>query len=319
MSPRGTVLAAVLLAIASGCMKKDGMGPLEGVLIVFPDGGESAASAFSDSLQKFVNTVYAEPVFSFSFVPAGSFTGDLRRYRTIVLVTGEGAGYPALPGGLSMCGTFMGGRDVWATGQRVFAAEPGSTDIRALSDSLASAYEEHLLAYIYQSFVSTQMSSPERMDSLASLGFVMDVPKAYETTEWDPGRGFVQFQRRVDEEGLIMISIRWLDSDSVPTAEEAVGWRQEMARRFFYDASADSVDRARLSVSPCSISGARGWELVGAWRNPEHVNAGAFASYVLQAGSRRYILDAEVYNPGEEKELYIREGRLIMKTFVPEG
>lgn len=319
MNARAPVLAAVLLAVAPGCMKKDCIGPIEGVLIVFPDGGEAAASAFSDSLQKFVSTVYAEPVFSFAFVPAGSFTGDLRRYRTIVLITGDGSGYPALPEGLSHCGTFLEGRDVWAVGQRVFAAEPGSADVHALSDSLESAYEEHLLAYIYQAFVSTGMSSPERIDSLASLGFVMDVPRAYETTEWDPARGFVQFQRRVDQEGLMMISVRWLDSDSVPTADEAAGWRQEMARRFFYDAGADSVDRARLSISPCSLAGARGWELIGAWRNPEHVNAGAFASYVLQAGSRRYILDAEVYNPGEEKELYIREGRLIMKTFVPEG
>lgn len=319
MNARRPVLAAVLIAISSGCMKKDSMGPLEGVLIVYPDGSDAAASAFSDSLQKFVNTVYAEPVFSFSFVPAGSFAGDLRRYRTVLIIANEGSEPAAVSGKLTRCGTFLEGRDVWATGQRVFAAVPGSTDVSALSDSLESAYEEHLRAYIYQSFVSTQMSSPERMDSLASLGFVMDVPRAYRTTEWDPERGFVQFQRRVDDEGLVMISVRWLESDSLPTAEEAVGWRQEMARRFFYDASADSVDRARLSVSPCAFAGARGWELVGAWRNPEHVNAGAFASYVLQAGSRRYILDAEVYNPGEEKELYIREGRLIMKTFVPEG
>jgi hypothetical protein len=309
------ILLLVSTALLASC-RGQSEGPIKGVMVVYPDGLEDQAVQLAESLQIYVPTVEDEPVFSWSFAPQSAFRGDLKARRTVLVLLADSS---EAPRGLSRTGGIWSGRDLWARDQTVYAALLGSVDTDALSESLLSAYEHHLEAWLYRGFVSTSMSSPERMDSLAALGFRMDVPRSWSTEVWKPEEGFIQYQRFVSEEGMLMLSIRWADSDSsLGSSGEAVTWREEMSRRFFYDASADSVDRARLSASPLEVGGASGWILLGSWRNPEHLNAGAFSSYVLSTDSRRYILDIEVYNPGEEKEIYIREGWLIFNTFIPE-
>ncbi len=313
--------APALLPLCCACLLASCMGgaegPLKGVLVVYPEGMERQADSVAGLLQRTVTTIDAEQVFAFSFCTRSEFEGSLRSRRTILFLADSPAG---LPGSLEQGTGVWWARDVWARRQRVFGAVLGATDPGAVSDSLEKAYNNHLYDYLFQEFVSTSMSSTDRMDSLAALGFTMDVPRSYRTAEWRPDDGFVQFQRPVSDEGLMMLSIRWLDDSSAAgTVEQAVSWRQDMARRFFWDASSDSVDLARLETIPISPGGLSGWRLTGAWINPAHLNAGAFTSYVLRSGGRSFILDAEVFNPGEEKEPYIREGWLLMSTFAVEG
>jgi len=312
---RYAAVAAIALLLA-GC-RGAAEGPLNGVLVVYGDGREAAAEAFTGSLQKTVVTVDPEPVFSFVFCPRSQLDASLRLRRTVLLLLDSPAEAPE--GLRRSAGGYWRGTDVWARGQTFFAAVPESCDASALSRDLELAYNRHLHDYLYQSFVTTSMSSPARMDSLRGLGFSMDVPRSYRTVVWTPERHFVQFQRPVSDEGVIMLSVYWLPGGSVGDAAHAVEQRQLMARREFYDASADSVDRARLEAGPLELHGLRGWVLLGEWRNPEYLNAGGFTSYVLQSGSGMWILDTEVYNPGSEKEPYIREGWLVMNTFSPEG
>lgn len=311
--PAAAALVAALL-LAAGCME-DAEGPLEGVLVVYPAGSERMADSVSTLLQRTVQTIDPEPVFSFAFCTDSAFAGTLRSRRTILFLAER---REALPRQLRDGDGVSSARDVWARDQRVFGAVLGSFDPEELSDSLEAAYDRHLRTYLFREFVSTSMSSPERMDSLASLGFVMDVPRSYSTSEWRPGDGFIQFQRPVSDDGLMMVSIRWTVQPGPPDAAGAVSWRQDMARRFFYNASQDSVDRSRLEILPLECGGLSGWRLTGAWINPHHLNAGGFTSYVLQGGTGSFILDAEVFNPGGEKEPYIREGWILMDTFAVE-
>jgi len=311
--PAAIVLVAALL-FAAGCMKGS-EGPIEGVLIVYPAGSERMADSVSTLLQRTIQTIDPEPVFTFAFCTDSTFAGTLRSRRTILFLADS---VEALPRQLRGGGGISSARDVWARDQRVFGAVPGDFDPEALSDSLEAAYHRHLRTYLFKEFVSTSMSSPERMDSLASLGFVMDVPRSYSTREWRPDDGFIQFQRRVSNEGLMMVSIRWTGQPGPSDAAGAVSWRQEMARRFFYNASQDSVDISRLEILPIERGGLSGWRLTGAWINPHHLNAGGFTSYVLRGGTGSFILDAEVFNPGGEKEPFIREGWILMDTFAVE-
>ena len=87
---------------------------------------------------------------------------------------------------------------------------------------------------------------------------------------------------------------------------------------FFFDASADSVDRSRITVEQITQNGMPGWELTGVWRNPDYLNAGSFPTRGLDSGDEWYILDMEIYNPGQKKEPYLREGWIIMDTFLKE-
>ncbi|MBN1435370.1 DUF4837 family protein, partial [Candidatus Fermentibacterales bacterium] len=251
---------------------------------------------------------------------------------TILVVAGDADG---IPDGLSAAEGVRGGflhygYDVWARGQSVYALTAddllaGGSDLGALSDSLERAYDRHMSGYVYGSFVNTQMSSPARIDSLSDLGFTLDVPKSYATKEWLPDDGFVQFQRELSSESLLlMLSVRWVEEarvEGVSGPDEALLWREEMARRFFFDAALDSVDRARTTVVPMRLRGLDGYLLVGAWRNPEHLNAGAFTSYVLRdrETGTGYMLDFEVYHPHATKEIYLREGWTILNTFFPGG
>jgi hypothetical protein len=309
---RAALSALLVLAACTGKAE----GPLKGVLVVFSEGTEQGIDDFVDGLQLRVETITSEAVFDFSFVALDRFEGTLRNRRTILLVVDSPEEFPVRldPGSDGI----YRGRDVWAEGQYVFGAVPGSVDPADLSSALEQAYDDHMWNYVYGSFVSTQMSNPERIDSLAALGFTVDVPKSYFLESWRPGDGFVQYQRQPSDECLLMFSIRWAPGVSSPDAEDAILRREAMARRFFYDAGADSVDRSAVTAEPVAIRGAQGYRLTGVWRNPEHLNAGAFTSLVLDCGGTGYILDLEVYNPGREKEPYIREGWTIMDSFVPE-
>ena len=320
---------SLLALLLSGCGRGPARGPVKGVLVVLPPGSEDEVAAeIGASVQRYVDTTDREAVFDISFVDQGDFEGDFRLRRTILIVSSTELGFPEELSGRD--GAIGYDYDVWARGQSVYAVSEedllgsgGTVVSQALADSLERAYERHMQDYVYGSFVSTQMSSPERLDSLGALGFTIDVPKSYETGSWLPDDGFVQFQRELSSESLLlMLSIRWTDYDGTPMeAGQAVIWREEMARRFFYDASQDSVDRSRVQFSPMAHLGLDGWMLLGVWRNPEHLNAGAFTSYILfdEGAGTKYVLDFEVFHPHASKEIYLREGWIIMNTFVPGG
>ncbi len=315
------LFAALLLLSAVSC-RQDSLGPVNGVLIVY----SASLTEFIDSgglqdLNLIVETIDPEEVFSFSFAETTEFHGTLKARRVILLLL-DPSEIHQIPGRLVEDDTgIYSGPDVWALDQQVFAVvvDPQSPELPVgLSEALEAAYEDQMHDYIYESFVSTSMTSPERMDSLSELGFTLNMPKSFSIRIWTPEDGFIQYQRHPDDECLLLFSIQMLTTEAELTDSNAVLAREAMARLFFYDASADSVDRARVITTPINQNGLPGWEITGVWRNPEYLNAGSFTARVLDAGGEWYILDMEVYNPGYKKEPYLREGWIIMNTFRKE-
>lgn len=316
-----SLLFLLLLLLSLSC-KQDSIGPINGVLVVY----STSLTEFIDGgglqeLHLIVETVDPEEVFSFSFAETSEFQGTLKARRVILLLLDQSE-TDLVPSSLVDDGSGIhSGENVWAIDQQVFAVvvDPVSPMIPpGLPEMLERAYDNQMHDYVYESFVSTSMTSPERMDSLARLGFRLNVPKSFIVRIWTPEDGFVQYQRQPDEESLILFSIRMLTTEAQLTDSNAVLAREAMARLFFYDASADSVDRARLAVEPINQNGLQGFQLTGVWRNPEYLNAGSFTSRVLDGGDVWYILDMEIYNPGYRKEPYLREGWIIMDTFCKE-
>ena len=310
-----TLLPVVLAILLLGCAGP-ATGPVKGVLVVSDgDLDPLEVDALLAEIQLFVPTVTEEPVFDFSSCTLEEFGGDLEHRRTILFIVNDPG---ALPEDLIPQGGLYTGRDVWATGQYVFGVVlPLRPSAAEISTALEAAYDQHLSDYVYESFVSTQMSSRERMDSLLTLGFSMDIPKSYHLADWDADIGFVQYQRSPSDVCFLILSIRWIDDGKILNGEEAVLWREAVARNFFYQAASDSVDRSSVSIAPLTLRGIEGWRLLGMWRNPEHLNAGAFTSYILHHEGVRYLLDLEVFHEHREKEPYIREGWLVMNSFIP--
>lgn len=316
------VVFLLLLLLFSASCKQESIGAINGVLIVY----SSSLSEFIDTgglqdLHLVVETVDPEEVFSFSFAEISEFQGTLKTRRVILLLL-DTFEENQIPSALDRGETgIFSGDDVWALDQQVFAVvvNPESPELPSeLPGMLETAYDNQMHDYIFESFVSTSMTSPERMDSLSFLGFTLNIPKSFRIRIWTPEDGFIQYQRQPDPECLLLFSIRVLSDHGELSDSNAVLAREAMARLFFYDASADSVDRARLSMTPIEQNGLPGWEMTGVWRNPEYLNAGSFTSRVLDAGDEWYILDMEIYNPGFKKEPYLREGWVIMDTFRKE-
>lgn len=315
------LLPLLFLLVILAC-RQESIGPLNGVLVVYSEdlAGFIDAGGLED-LDLIVETVDPEPVFAFSYATVQEFSGTLRE-RRIILMLLEPSDQNEIPGKLEQTSwDLYFGRDVWALNQSVFAVVVDSSG--KLPDQLAQrlleAYEDQMRAYLYRSFVSTSMTSGERLDSLSeALGFTIDVPKSFDTHKWMPEDGFVQYQRQPDDECLLLLSLNVLRTTAPLTGENAMLAREAMARTWFFDAEADSVDRARTVFETIDQAGMSGIELTGVWRNPEYLNAGSFTTRVLDAGELWYILDMEVYNPGYAKEPYLREGWIIMDTFVKE-
>ncbi len=314
---RGAACLAAAALLVCAC-NQPASGSLKGVLVVYSPDLEQRLPDLLSLAQMYVTTVDREAVFDFSTCTLEQLRGGLRERRTVLFLVSS---REDLPGELSGPGPVYSARNVWATGQSVFGVVAEGADLpQPLSDSLLAAYNRHMRNYVYGSFVNTQMSSPARMDSLRELGFTVDVPKSYRTEMWRPDDGVIQYQRQDGEECLLMLTIRWLETERVlDSAEDAMSWRESVARRFFFDAEADSVDRAKTEAVPFRFRGWEGWKLTGVWRNPDYLNAGSFTSYILRVDERRFLLDMEVYHPQEAKEPYLREGWTIMNTFVPDG
>lgn len=291
-------------------------GPVKGVLVVYEPGIEMQnVNELLDEIQLHVTTVETENVFDFSVCSSADFRDDFKTRRTILFVTEDSL---QIPEELQNLNGIYRGDNIWADDQFVLGIVlPGFTDTDALSSLLEQIYNYHLSAYIYGSFVSTQMSSPDRIDSLLTLGFSIDIPKSYNLAEWNPEARFLQYQRIISDKCLLLLSVRWIDDSVVLSPAEAILWREAVARNYFYDAAADSVDRSSVEVQPMELRGLQGWKLLGMWRNPHHLNAGAFTSYVLRSNGRRYLLDIEIFHEHREKEPYIREGWIILNTFMP--
>ena len=308
-----------LLPLVILACRQESLGPLNGILVVYSSSlADFIDEGGLDALHLVVETVDTEQVFSFAFADLSEFEGTLRERRTILLLLSpEDIG--EIPENLDQqASSIYYGENVWALNQRVFAVvtSGGSALPEELPEALLDAYEAQMEGYLYRSFVSTSMTSQERIDSLSSaLGFSMDVPKSYGTHKWMPTDRFVQYQRQPDDECLLLFSMNVIRSGADLSPENAMLAREAMARTYFYDAAEDSVDRARTRFEPCTLGGIEGIQLTGVWRNPEFLNAGAFTSRVLDAGDEWYILDIEVYNPGHAKEPYLREGWIIMNTF----
>lgn len=322
MSRNISLICMLFLLLFSVSCKQDALGPINGVLVVY----SASLSEFIDAgglqdLHLIVETVDPEEVFSFSFAETPEFQGTLKARRVILLLL-DPSETSQIPSSLeeSAAGIYSG-HDVWALDQQVFAVvvDPDLPELPAgLPDMLESAYDDQMHDYIYESFVSTSMTSPERMDSLSALGLSLNVPKSFTVRIWTPEDGFIQYQRQPDDECMLLFSIRILAADAELTDSNAVLAREAMARLFFYDASADSVDRARVTIRQIVQNGLPGWELTGVWRNPDYLNAGSFTTRVFDSGDEWYILDMEIYNPGYKKEPYLREGWIIMDTFRKE-
>jgi hypothetical protein len=310
-----TLPAVLILALLTGCAGPS-TGPLNGVLLVYdPSLDQGELDRLLEELQITVPTVEDEDAFIFSSCPLDEFSGDLRERRTVLFTVSS---LDDIPVDLTVSGGIWRGADLWADDQDVFAIVlSGDFQTAELSGLLEDSYNRHLTAYLYGSFVATQMSSPARIDSLRTLGFSLDIPKSYRLESWEPAAGFIQYQRPDSEDCLLILSVRWIADGRVLSADESVLWREAVARTAFYDSEADSVDRSRVQVEPLSLGGFEGFRLLGMWRNAEHLNAGAFTSYILFAGETRYLIDMEVFHEHGEKEPYIREGWIIMNTFVP--
>ncbi|MCD4776890.1 MAG: DUF4837 family protein [Candidatus Aegiribacteria sp.] len=304
--------AFLLLAACAG----PSTGPVKGVLVVYEPSIEMRnVNELLDEIQIHVKTVDTENVFDFSVCSIEDFRDDLKTRRTVLFVTEDSL---QLPEELRESEGIYRGDNVWADDQIVLGIVlPGFTNTGALSNLLEQIYDSHLSSYIYGSFVSTQMSSPERIDSLLALGFSLDIPKSYHLADWDSEAGFIQYQRRVSDKCHLLLSVRWIDDSVVLSPDQAILWREAVSRNYFYDSAADSVDRSSVEVQPLELRGLQGWRLLGMWRNPDHLNAGAFTSYVIRDNGRRYLLDMEVFHEHREKEPYIREGWIILNTFIP--
>lgn len=317
MSRYLAVVLLVTVALFTAC-NKPATGPLKGVLLVVaPTIEDNLILSIIDNMQLYVTTVDTETVFDFSTCSLGDFNNDLKTRRTVLFIVDSVEELPSeLQGDADDIYT---GYDIWAENQSVFGiVAPSFDNYSALSSVLEDAYNAHLKSWIYTSFVATQMSSPARIDSLVNYcGFSIDIPKSWRTAEWNPTVGFIQYQRKASDNCQLIMSIRWIDDNRKLSSEEAVIWREEVARGFFYAAAADSVDRDRVQIESFELHGYQGYKILGMWRNPEFLNAGAFTSYILFDAERRYILDVEVFHEHGEKEPYIREGWIIMNTFIP--
>lgn len=210
--------------------------------------------------------------------------------------------------------------DVWARGQRVILVLlPSDGQVEAalhLLPAMATLVDETYRTITGQRVYARGIDA-DLTRQLAADGIGLQIPPPYRRVQADDAaRRFMTFGS--DQNRLIRsLLVTWVSMDDAgPTTEPALGWREEVADRY-YDAS-QTVLTESVKARPIGPD-ARSLEVGGVWQGmiDGRMHAGPFISRVIDCTdqNRRYFLDAWVLAPGTPKYTYIIQMEAVLDSF----
>ncbi len=323
-----SVWLCAAVAVLAGCAKPVAVGSLREVRVLCDDAvWRRVGTTLREAVETPIHTVEPETVFSMTRVPAGSFE-DERLSANVLFVASldspDSVGLllrkvlteesqEAVRRGESYV---FAERDIWAVGQQVtivtgsdpdalvgFVRRAGSFLFDTLYGPLAKRAVER--AYYRKGNTLLQERLAER------YGWSVLVPNPWHTVEPE-GERIVYFSKNNPDRHLL---IYWAAADTVSLApDRCVALREDIVWRVY---DQDEVDRDRTSVQETRFLGRPALRITGVWQNEKHVMGGPFRTYcfVCPEQNRFYLIDLNVFAPGEEKFPYLAQLEGIADSF----
>lgn len=144
-------------------------------------------------------------------------------------------------------------------------------------------------------------------------GFDLRIPHDYVLVREEPEQGWLRLKRPAPSRWITLWRSSPLPEDPVDSTWVVQKW-SDLAAEY---ADPVQANTDYLSVKPISISGYPGLELQGLWETIGPQGGGPFfcRAFYNPVDGRAYLLDAAVFNPGGEKEPYLKQLEVILETF----
>lgn len=213
-------------------------------------------------------------------------------------------------------------RNEWAKGQITMILV--TPDLISLRDRLDSERDQLLSIFDRQRTEDIKrelFSRYEQVDLAASLreryGSNLRIPHDWVVVreESTPAGDWVRLKRVVPIRFITLWRSSILDEDPVDSAWVMTVW-SEMGL-MYEDPIRSNPDFTRMSGF--EIGGNKGIEVRGMWETLGPQGGGPFIcrAFYDPTDQRAYLLEGEVFNPGEEKEPFLKQIEVILGTFKP--
>jgi len=211
-------------------------------------------------------------------------------------------------------------RNEWAREQKMMILVAPSES--ALAERLASESElffeafnkersEYVKKKLYRSYEQKDLSREIR----ERYGFDLRIPHDYVLVREEPEEGWLRLKRSAPDRLITLWRSEVLQENPLDSAWVFDTW-SNLALQF---ADPVQANREYLSVRESEVAGYPGLEMRGLWETKGSLGGGPFLcrAFFYPAEKRVYLLEGEVYNPGDVKEPYVKQLEVILETFKP--
>jgi hypothetical protein len=208
-------------------------------------------------------------------------------------------------------------QNVWAQDQEVFflaapteekLSERLAENSARLFELMETALNAKITEFIYRR--GRQRELERRL--FEDYGWTLKIPEGYTVAKELPEKRFIWIRRQQPQRWIF---VHWETSPDVAfTEEKCIRWRDEVGQEFY---EGDRIVTDYVTSREVAFAGRRALKLAGLWENPELLVGGPFRAYCFydQESGRRYMVDAAVHAAGTQKEPYLRQVDLIIRTF----
>lgn len=212
-------------------------------------------------------------------------------------------------------------RDEWARGQTLVILV--TRDAQMLRQRLATEAgelfklfdekrDELIKEKLYRSYEQTDLARAIR----ERYGFNLRIPHDYVLVREAPEEGWLRLKRAAPTRAITLWRSFLLADDPVDSTWMLTTW-SDLASRF---ADPLRLNLDYLLIQETKVAGFPGMEMRGLWESQGPLGGGPFLcrAFYYPADKRVYLLEGEVYNPGDVKEPYLKQLEVILDTFGPE-
>jgi len=116
------------------------------------------------------------------------------------------------------------------------------------------------------------------------------------------------------EQPFRWVVIHWEDGMVIHDQNDAREFAKNIPERFFNNIQ--YIDY-KFTVEPTLFNEWSGWRLTGLWESVEDTQGGPFIAYTFYDGitDRTYYIHTLIFNPGEDKYLFLRQLDIIARSF----
>lgn len=240
-----------------------------------------------------------------------SFNDLLKRSRNIVVLNAKADG-----------ASFSQEKNRWAKPQHVYHFAGANTlDLAKIIKKEGAAFEKdlrkHEIARLQGAGKKETYKNPE---SLASLGYKINIPKAYDAEVQDENFLMYWKQTRQSDQG-IFIHVRPMPAQDGPVGADIIPLRDSITKIYYPGSHEGSYMKTETLIAPqmksTEVDNMYAMESRGLWRTEGDLLGGPFLSYTIydDKNNRIITLDAFVLAPELNKRNLLLEQEAILKSF----